>query len=396
MARSSYGRDEFEGFRIFILVGSIVAAAFFTFMHTVNRVFFIEKKNLTGNSKLLSNAIVGANWTFVFTSLPHFIAHTIISPDNSPTICRNMHLWALFAYMVANFSFYRVLLYKSQVYDAMREYKKTYFYVFWAVHIMCPSLTLVAETIYALGKYKILTENISGGSRLCILYGYHYLEFLGEGPIPPFLAAFSDLAISLGCLLLLVLPLTKPGFTPVANSGVVRNVVYSSIAIFSTFTILLAMATMELKENWIAGYVMEIGALDLMLNVVCINLCWPLRFYARIARRIYLSVMGLKDESVSTSAKRKNTNSSGIKCKDVHLHPRISTRDSGDKSGPMKPIENVSIQDSKIIGIKSFNISANKDICTPKSGCMSQHEARIFISRTSTRSPRAFDSVSKK
>ncbi|GAB5357978.1 hypothetical protein AAMO2058_000420000 [Amorphochlora amoebiformis] len=396
MAGSSYGRESFQGFRIFILVGTVASAFIFTGVHTVNRLFY-TKATLKSNSKRLNNAIVLANWMFTCMEVPYFITHTIVSPDDSPTICRNMHLWGLISYMLINFCFYRVLLYKSQAYDVMREYPKIYFYAFWAVHIMCPTLTLGAVTIYALGKYRILTENISGGSRLCILYGYHYLEFLAEGPIAPFMAAFTDLAISLGCLLLLVLPLMKPGFNPTGETGVMRNVIFSSIAIFSTFSILLAMASMELKENWTAGLVMELGALDLMLNIICINLCWPARFYVRVGRRICLSALGLEEGTVNTSEKRKNANSSGIKSKDLYLRPHISTR--GESEGKqVKDVEKDALHDSKIIAIspKSHHVSPSKALYTPSGGQLLQNDSKVLINSSVTRSPKAVGSVSRR
>ncbi|GAB5357974.1 hypothetical protein AAMO2058_000419700, partial [Amorphochlora amoebiformis] len=111
MARSTYGRDAFESFRITVLVGTIVSSFFFAFVHSVDRVLYTPAV-LRPNSRLLKNAIVVANWAAVLMEVPYFLTYTIVSPDDSAEVCRGMHLWGLIAYLIPNFCFYRVLLFK--------------------------------------------------------------------------------------------------------------------------------------------------------------------------------------------------------------------------------------------------------------------------------------------
>ncbi|GAB5373019.1 hypothetical protein AAMO2058_001714200 [Amorphochlora amoebiformis] len=87
MARSTYGRDAFESFRITVLVGTIVASLFFSFIHSVDRVLYTPAVIRT-NPRLLKNAIVVANWGIILTQVPYFITYTIVSPDDSPEVCR--------------------------------------------------------------------------------------------------------------------------------------------------------------------------------------------------------------------------------------------------------------------------------------------------------------------
>ncbi|GAB5357975.1 hypothetical protein AAMO2058_000419800 [Amorphochlora amoebiformis] len=343
MARSSYGRDGFESFRITVLVGIIVSSLFFTLIHSVDRVLYTPAV-LRPNSRLLKNAIVAANWGVICTLVPFFITYNIVSPDDSAEVCRWLHIWGFLSYMIVNFCFYRVLVFKSQAYDVMKEYPKMYFCVYWAVHILCPLLTVGATSLLAIRNYKILTENIAGGNRLCIVDGFKYLSFLSTESASAFFAASIDLAISLGCLSLLVLPLLKPGFNPKGNIGVVRNVVFSSIAIVSTFTTFLLMGIFEFKDGyWTCGLAMELACTDMLLNIVCINLCWPVKFYLKTIRRMRQSAFG------STFA---TTMSSGMARKPPLTNPEIKdTRKLSQKSNQSEKVMRKVSTDSKTIGL---------------------------------------------
>ncbi|GAB5356400.1 hypothetical protein AAMO2058_000286700 [Amorphochlora amoebiformis] len=258
MARSTYGRDAFEGLRVFTLTLAIGSSVLLTCIHTIHQLFY-SPPILTANSRLLKNAILSANWIFILMNVPCMLTYFIVSIDDNVHVCRGMHLWGLISYTVINFCFYRVLLYRSQAYDVMKEYKNLYFYVYWGVHILCPGLVVCVTFIALIGKYEIRTENIRGGNRLCVINGFQLLPYI-SGSIPAIMLAFTDLGISLGCLSLLVLPLLKPGFSQSGNTGVIRNVIYSSIAIISTFTALIVMAIFEFHDGyWTVGLVLEIG-----------------------------------------------------------------------------------------------------------------------------------------
>ncbi|GAB5356415.1 hypothetical protein AAMO2058_000287900 [Amorphochlora amoebiformis] len=270
MTRSTYGRDDFEGLRLFILIFCFSISVFFTAIHTVQRLFYTPPI-LTANSRLLKNSILSANWLIIVMYIPFLITYTVVSIDDDVHICRGIHIWGLVSYTVINFCFYRVLLYRSQAYDVMKEYEKTYFYVYWGVHIVCPGLVASVAFVAGIGNYEIRTENIRGGNRLCVIDGFHFIPYI-SGSVPALMLAFADLGISLGCLSLLVLPLLKPGFTHRGETGVVRNVIFSSIAIISTFTTLVIMAIFEFNDGyWTVGLVMEIGnsvtTVMLMLNI---------------------------------------------------------------------------------------------------------------------------------
>ncbi|GAB5373020.1 hypothetical protein AAMO2058_001714300 [Amorphochlora amoebiformis] len=390
MARSTYGRDAFESFRITVLVGIIVSSFFFAFVHSVDRVLYTPAV-LRPNSRLLKNAIVVANWGVICTIVPFFLTCNIVSPDDSPEVCRWLHLWGLVSYVIVNFFFYRVLVFKSQAYDVMSEYPKMYFYVYWAVHILCPFLTVGATSLHAIGNYKIITENIAGGNRLCIVDGFKYIEFLSKESVSAFFAAFTDLAISLGCLSLLVLPLLKPGFNPKGNIGVVRNVVFSSIAILSTFTILLLMAIFEFKDGyWTCGLVIDLGCTDLLLNIVCINLCWPVKFYLKTIRRMYQSAFG------STSAA---TMSSRMTRKPPPMSPKAKDgRILSQKSNKSPRVMRKASTDSKTIGLspRSSPRISTPAAARPSSGYWSKSNAKSLAECPLTRSPTKIGSFSRK
>ncbi|GAB5356418.1 hypothetical protein AAMO2058_000288100 [Amorphochlora amoebiformis] len=338
MSRSTYGRDALDGYRVFILVSCILVTGFFTVIHTVHRLFYTPPI-LTANSRLLKNAILVVNWVILLIFLPFFITYTVISVEDDVPTCRALHLFALISFMVINFCFYRVLLFKSQAYDVMKEYQKTYFYVYWGVHILCPGLVASVAFIASIGKYEILTEDITGGNRLCVITGFYLLPFL-SGSIPSFMAAFLDLGISLGCLTLLVLPLLKPGFTPKGNTGVLRNVIFSSIAILSTFSVLVIAAAIEFHDGyWTVGLVVEMGASDIVVNTLCINLCWPMNFYLKTIKRMYFSALGMDPGSMNSSHPKKSS-ASGPKSKDYIKRPRISTKESDYKPGPSQVSQN--------------------------------------------------------
>ncbi|GAB5358030.1 hypothetical protein AAMO2058_000423700 [Amorphochlora amoebiformis] len=251
----------------------------------------------------LKRSTVVANYIALLGLLPLWATYSHVSTDDDITTCRALNLYALVMYFLINFALYRILLFKSQVYDAMKEYIRTYNFVFMAVHIVAPMLILSVIFLGSIGDYEILTENISGGTRLCVITGYSVLPFLDQAAFAlTLVAAVADLSISIGCLALLVLPIFKPGFTATGNTGVVRNVIFSSIAILSTFSILVVIATIEYQDSmYTIGLVLDLGGLDLFINIVSVNCCWPLKFYYKSMRKLFASMFGFEESTTQHS-----------------------------------------------------------------------------------------------
>ncbi|GAB5354979.1 hypothetical protein AAMO2058_000166600 [Amorphochlora amoebiformis] len=338
--RSTYGRDSFELFRVCFSVLIIIISVFFATVHTVDLVRRwnkIQKVRSAG----LKVSITVCNLISVFLFVPFAIVNTLISVDDNIQICRGIHLTAIAAYITVNFSIYRVLLHRSQAYDVMAEYAKFYSFVWWSVHILSPLLIIITPINAGIGEYEIKTKDINGGSRMCVVTKFTLLPFIGYGWMAGLLVALIDFLISLGCLVLLILPIFQANFNFSSDTGVLRNVVCSSIAIFSTFGFLVATSVIESKEGfWTVGFLLDIGVCDLLINLIAVNLCWPVRFYLKyimyalgkkdsLNRNSDMSKMKHKNAVVGskmTSSRRPNvTFTSGLRDNTSLRHYRVSS-----------------------------------------------------------------------
>ncbi|GAB5354981.1 hypothetical protein AAMO2058_000166700 [Amorphochlora amoebiformis] len=290
MGRSVYGRDAFEDFRTCYVILLLTATAFFSAAHAVD-VFRRWKKIKTGrrNSFNLKISILACNLVALFILIPFVMVHYFISVDDDVYTCRNV--------------LYRVLLYRSQAYDVMKEYSRFFSFVWWAVHTLCPLLLIILPIYLGTGEFEILTQDVNEGSRMCVVRRFTLMPFLTEGWVAGLMVACMDFAVSLGCLALLILPIFQSNFRLSTDVGVVRNIVFSSIAIFSTFGFLVTTSVFEVTEGfWSVGFLLDLGIFDVIMNLICINLCWPISFYYKFV----MLCLGLKPAAYKDSKNPKN------------------------------------------------------------------------------------------
>ncbi|GAB5354978.1 hypothetical protein AAMO2058_000166500 [Amorphochlora amoebiformis] len=286
MARSRYGRDAFETARIVSVVCTISVALFFALAHSLNRYrryrYETDRRTTKASARVarLTRAILMVNWVAVLFLVPFGVIYILVSMDDNVDTCKIIHSSGSVSYVILNFLFYRVLLFRSQAFDAMREYRRLYKLVLWGVHLVSFSYLILAPVNGMIASYEIITANVIGGNRLCVVTKFNLIPFSDDSIVLGLLFALSDLAISLGCLFLLALPLLKPGFTPSRETGAIRNIFFSSIAIISTFVTLLSQSIVEKEDGyWAPGLLMDIGWFDILINIVSVNLCWPPSFY---------------------------------------------------------------------------------------------------------------------
>eukprot|EP00468_Gymnochlora_sp_CCMP2014_P012108 CAMPEP_0167747062 /NCGR_PEP_ID=MMETSP0110_2-20121227/4065_1 /TAXON_ID=629695 /ORGANISM="Gymnochlora sp., Strain CCMP2014" /LENGTH=215 /DNA_ID=CAMNT_0007631907 /DNA_START=753 /DNA_END=1400 /DNA_ORIENTATION=+ len=97
--------------------------------------------------------------------------------------------------------------------------------------------------------------------------------------------------------------------------------IFSSIAIFSTFSLLIILTAVDIAETTYPGLVIDLGMWDVIINIICINLCWPLKYYS--------SMYGCTDEAASTRSGGATSDN-----KKQAMSDRVRKYEKSGSSGP--------------------------------------------------------------
>jgi len=157
-------------------------------------------------------------------------------------------------------------------FDVMGEHQVKYLWTWRAVHwFNVFNIIFSALFLFTTSDYEIIDLQ---GKEVCVLLtGWVYL-------IATVWLALIDLAISLGCLYLLILPLTDI-LTGNLKASVLRNVYWTSLAIFTTAASFLGSMIMATQGYIVIGFSNTYGSWDILSNLVAINMCWKCRYYYR-------------------------------------------------------------------------------------------------------------------
>mmetsp|Transcript_6697 Transcript_6697/g.10242 ORF Transcript_6697/g.10242 Transcript_6697/m.10242 type:complete len:403 (+) Transcript_6697:97-1305(+) len=287
MGTTLYRRDDWTEARTANCVLNITTFAFFSVAHTIS--YFRRRiKSSPPNVTALRTEILRCNYFALIFVSAGILAFNLHSTSESEQSCRTLVTIGAINYVGQNFLIYRVLLYRAKLYDVMKEYQTLYRGVYIFVHVVCPCFLISTAIILGvLAEYEI----IENPDRKCALKS---IPILSTATALSIMMTLVDLAVSLSCLYLLLLPIFTPTFSIWKNSVVFRNILFSSLAVLSTFVFLVFITAVELLDGWYPGLLIDLGIWDVFVNFWCINLCWPIGFY--------FSVFGLRTRSGSYNA----------------------------------------------------------------------------------------------
>eukprot|EP00467_Chlorarachnion_reptans_P019429 CAMPEP_0114537414 /NCGR_PEP_ID=MMETSP0109-20121206/29567_1 /TAXON_ID=29199 /ORGANISM="Chlorarachnion reptans, Strain CCCM449" /LENGTH=367 /DNA_ID=CAMNT_0001721305 /DNA_START=157 /DNA_END=1261 /DNA_ORIENTATION=- len=262
-------------------------------------------KRMQKSAHALSKEITFLNLFYGITSPVTAMINYTYSVDNNGAQCKKISGFLMGHYLVFKFLIYRALLAKSKTYDVMRENQLLHRRVYILVHLFC-FLFLVGNLInLVLGEFSI--EDIDG-ERLCVF------QSKSDWFIAAVLLCIGDTFISLACLYLTLLPITSgwtnKGRNKTKELGFYRTSFWASISIFSTFVLLVLLAYIIYTVGFIPGIVIaSVGSFDMIVNLLSINLCWPLVYYWKV----FCFVFGIQQKSVALARDAKS-NSSRRRC----------------------------------------------------------------------------------
>ncbi|GAB5358044.1 hypothetical protein AAMO2058_000425100 [Amorphochlora amoebiformis] len=274
-----YRRSEWNEARLVVAILHTFCDVVFTCLHTRHYIHVLSTYNRTDRGRDLRTSILVCNW-FALLTVPVCVwVNVAINVNQNSYTCRWVYSLEMFTYFVYNWLMYRVLLAKSRTYDAMDDHPKLHFWISLAVNTFCPGFWVCAAILIGLADFSIKQNQ---GEMVCYMDVTYFETF-----IPVTLLAVADSAISIGCLYLMLLPILEGTLLSHAELGVVRNCVWASIAILSTFVFLSVNAVVDALDGWIVGFNIDLGLWDGVVNIIAVNMCWPLRFYKRSIYRLF-------------------------------------------------------------------------------------------------------------
>jgi len=183
-------------------------------------------------------------------------------------------------YLIFNFLCYRVLLSKAKVYDGMRQYERYHQITYYLLHVLYVLVALFGlYSTFFLGEFQI---QMLDGHPVCVWEGKFgtILTVIGAG-----ILAAVDFVISIACLYLLALPIggcigIETGQVD-RKTGAHRNTAWALAAILSTVAFFIFLAVMEERGTYFVGLELDVGVWDILINIVSINMTWPVMITIR-------------------------------------------------------------------------------------------------------------------
>ncbi|GAB5367043.1 hypothetical protein AAMO2058_001196300 [Amorphochlora amoebiformis] len=189
-------------------------------------------------------------------------------------------------YAISKWVLYALLIAKSLIYDSMNQMRLLYNFTWWIVHGVYSGI-VVYIVIAQLMWRRRFTE--IEGDRVCIENISVYTQII---------IMLLDLAISALCIVILAGPTLLGGnvskkIKSVAkrniSAGVVASITTAANMLFLIFST-RSGGTAHGGTYIIVKFAMQVSTIDILINFICMTLCWPLRFYIKIFRR---QVLGL-------------------------------------------------------------------------------------------------------
>mmetsp|Transcript_10096 Transcript_10096/g.15121 ORF Transcript_10096/g.15121 Transcript_10096/m.15121 type:complete len:385 (+) Transcript_10096:1-1155(+) len=178
----------------------------------------------------------------------------------------------VYAYL-CNFFLYRLLITKSILYDPMSRMQKLTRITWWVIHgLYLPILLYGIAATWIWSREFIVVEG-----------NLHCVENITTVTPSAFLAI--DLIISLCCLCILASPPFLAPSDKRIRIVVFRNAITMLGALCSTFFLLLyaIIGSKDKKERFFVMRIfLKLGALDAIINVTCVTLSWPIKFYSTV------------------------------------------------------------------------------------------------------------------
>eukprot|EP00468_Gymnochlora_sp_CCMP2014_P010536 CAMPEP_0167765584 /NCGR_PEP_ID=MMETSP0110_2-20121227/14788_1 /TAXON_ID=629695 /ORGANISM="Gymnochlora sp., Strain CCMP2014" /LENGTH=172 /DNA_ID=CAMNT_0007653353 /DNA_START=835 /DNA_END=1349 /DNA_ORIENTATION=+ len=91
--------------------------------------------------------------------------------------------------------------------------------------------------------------------------------------------------------------------------GIFRNIFWASVAVSSTFILLIMVIVVDEVHGFVVGILLDFGLWDMLANITSINLCWPLCFYTGVLRKLVL-----REETKSAALDLKSASGQQSRC----------------------------------------------------------------------------------
>ena len=226
------------------------------------------------------------------------IAGVIIDANSSANSCKALVITQIGAYFVFNFLAYRVLLNKAAMYDAMSDIQVHHSATYWFMHLSFGTYAVVTTFMLAFGPTTL--EPYAGTTRCAQRFPARM-----NITVACFFMLVLDTLVSVACLLLLLYPkyifyrrvrddeldqsssrssIARNRAATLEQIGINRNVVAALAAIVSTFVFVLYVTIVSMGGFYVVTASNDVALLDALVNLVAINLSWPLSFYSEAVR----------------------------------------------------------------------------------------------------------------
>jgi len=213
---------------------------------------------------------------------PKAILYNALKVDENASHCQAMYMVAFAVYAIFKLQSYRLLISKSQVYDAMRQYKRLYTFVWYFTHLAYLVMAICFFFVIILSEYTIEHNPTPSTSSLCVLTPpTPYVQ----AALFVILAGF-DTWICTGSLALLWLPVRGANVQHAIKVAVARNFIGGGIAILSTLAFGLFSMALDVTGSYYPSVIVMAGMYDELINTVALNLTYPIIYYIHALGKI--------------------------------------------------------------------------------------------------------------
>jgi len=256
-------------------------------------------------------------------------------------------------YAVFKLQSYRLLITKSQVYDAMRQYKLLYNFVWYFTHSAYMVMAVCFIFVIILSDYTIEHTPTTSSPSLCVLTPpTRHAQAVLFG----ILAGF-DTWICLGSLILLWLPVRGVNVQSSVKVAVARNFIGGGIAIISTLAFGSFSILLDVTGSYYPSIVIQAGMYDELINIVALNLTYPIAYYIQSLQTILVCICGEKKEEKEEAKEHKGRNNSRMNWV-VRMHSRTGASRSGRDESPCSE----GGKSSRSVGSKSLRSEVTRTV----------------------------------